>query len=615
MNKVIHSDRSNVEWKLTYRESSFTGNPPNITVSVPQTVWEGHANVSLRCQTVGEPNVLTSLSWTQTIGKTVIGNEFGANKDTLILTEVTFDDTGTYTCSASNDVPNRQGNTVQSNSALFNVKVSPKFNTSGQNYIFYRRLHEPVNINIPFYSNPPVSSKDDIEWTITTQAAPINATFNLNNHSSIDLTIKGTTVVFSGQAVVMFLDNFDQSLAGDHNITVYNDRSRRPSITTFSLNPSGPPDKSYDFKAIGATSTSITVQWTKGFNGGHTQTFVVLFGTEANGLHQNISIREEHYLTYTYEIMNLIPNTRYELNMYSYNEEGNSSFYSQNIVKRTMEEAIESPGNLAAIAGGAGGSAAALLIIVPIVIIVLYRRRNNGKQTDSHTRSNAALVEEDVEEDGIKMNVLYESAGPYLVNENDQNNGVEAGANANIGSSMGDHMYAEVRKKKKMPAAAYAEVIPKKDRKEKVEKPESGTGDLYAQVQKKEKEKKEKGKEKKKKVEKGKGKKKQKLVEADFNADSVYENVGAVGGKSDEMYGNTNAEIEQKANFARKKNKDGLIYLDLEFKDQHNGTRQVVIHGIENRNDYAIVDFTKKADPLPDSDPEENEISKPADNQ
>ncbi|XP_069110142.1 PHD finger protein 20-like protein 1 [Argopecten irradians] len=211
------------------------------------------------------------------------------------------------------------------------------------------------------------------------------------------------------------------------------------------------------------------------------------------------------------------------------------------------------------------------------------------------------------------MNVLYESAGPYLAN--DHNDGVEAGATANIGSNDGDHMYAEVKKKKKMPAAAYAEVIPKKDRKGKVEEPEAGSGDLYAQVQKKEKEKKEKGKEKKKKVEKGKGKKKQKLMAADFNADTVYENVGAVGGKSDEMYGNTNAEIEQqKANIARKKNKDGLIYLDLEFKDQQNGTRQVVIHGIENRNDYAIVDFTKKADPLPDSDPEENELSKPADN-
>lgn len=55
-------------------------------------------------------------------------------------------------------------------------------------------------------------------------------------------------------------------------------------------------------------------------------------------------------------------------------------------------------------------------------------------------------------------------------------------------------------------------------------------------------------------------------------------------------------------------NKDGLVYIDVIIKDRGNGQNKGVIHGIENRNDYAEVDFTRHADPLP-SDDEENALS------
>lgn len=51
-------------------------------------------------------------------------------------------------------------------------------------------------------------------------------------------------------------------------------------------------------------------------------------------------------------------------------------------------------------------------------------------------------------------------------------------------------------------------------------------------------------------------------------------------------------------------NKEGLIYADLAFNDQLKGQKKLVIIGSDDRTPYAEVDFTKKADPLPDSDEE-----------
>ena len=46
-------------------------------------------------------------------------------------------------------------------------------------------------------------------------------------------------------------------------------------------------------------------------------------------------------------------------------------------------------------------------------------------------------------------------------------------------------------------------------------------------------------------------------------------------------------------------NKDGLVYAELDFPVRPGGASNV-IHGLEDRTTYAIVDLTKRADPLPD---------------
>ena len=76
------------------------------------------------------------------------------------------------------------------------------------------------------------------------------------------------------------------------------------------------------------------------------------------------------------------------------------------------------------------------------------------------------------------------------------------------------------------------------------------------------------------------------------------------------VYGNSediaNSHVNEKATIDNKqhhkhqpkRNKDGLVYADLELSSGPSG-KQFAIRGEENRNNYAIIDLTKTAEPLP----------------
>ena len=60
--------------------------------------------------------------------------------------------------------------------------------------------------------------------------------------------------------------------------------------------------------------------------------------------------------------------------------------------------------------------------------------------------------------------------------------------------------------------------------------------------------------------------------------------------------------------FQKNLNKDGLLYADIAFENSNKGQRKLVIRGQENATEYIQVDFTKRADPLPDSDEEGDQV-------
>ncbi|XP_060580293.1 uncharacterized protein LOC132737070 [Ruditapes philippinarum] len=144
-----------------------------------------------------------------------------------------------------------------------------------------------------------------------------------------------------------------------------------------------------------------------------------------------------------------------------------------------------------------------------------------------------------------------------------------------------DNVYAKPVKKKKVPEG----------------------NDVYTQVDKKKKKEKNDKKNKKGKIE----------IEGD-----IYENAPAAAlndnismkkvkkgmGKAYDENPYENPLAEETKQPKKNVNKDGLIYADLTFNDQPKGQKKLVIHGLDDMTEYVEVDFTKRADPLPDSDEE-----------
>ncbi|XP_060583967.1 uncharacterized protein LOC132740134 [Ruditapes philippinarum] len=258
--------------------------------------------------------------------------------------------------------------------------------------------------------------------------------------------------------------------------------------------------------------------------------------------------------------------------MYSFNIEGNSVVTGS--LNYTTSSKIETKGpNIGAIVGGAAGGSAALVTL--LVFVLLMRRGTFAKcKAKGHDgKSDRKPVYEDEDDYGMRDNPMYVSAGPR-----DQSAG-------GSGQSGAEVEYSTVNKQK-------TPVIVNQN-------------DVYAEVDKSKKLKANNGK-KDKKEKKGlvKNKKGKKTAQEGDLYENATELMDAKKGRNDEIIYENPEPAKQTAK--KNVNKDGLIYADLTFNDQPKGQKKLVIHGLDDMTEYVQVDFTKKAEPLPDSDDENN---------
>ncbi|KAJ8316072.1 hypothetical protein KUTeg_006086 [Tegillarca granosa] len=308
--------------------------PPSVNVILsPSSIKEGQ-DVSMTCLAKGVPDQYVYNGWTQIYRNQIIrsSNAFSTllqNKRNLTLLGVSYKDMGTYRCSANNGIPDKDGNPNQTGEKDLDIKFAAVFNSPGT---FYSELNKTVEIKIPFLANPPVVraniflTKNKIDQIIT--GIPVA----LRNRN-VDINYYGKVIKVNGQEVVVTLHSFSSKLQGNYTIGVKNFQGGSLSTFVFEVIPSGPPESPKNFGVLSVTSSSITVKWLRGFNGGHQQTFVVLYqekDSKENLLSQKIT-EEENRESYTIAIRNLMPQTEYDFWIYSYNIKGNDSTEFTNV--------------------------------------------------------------------------------------------------------------------------------------------------------------------------------------------------------------------------------------------------------------------------------------------
>lgn len=520
----------------------------NITTTYQKTyIINEKENVTLECTVDGNP--LSNITWKLAKTGSVLNTTFNSNNGFFEIPSVKCSDHGEYIIEAANGIGQSAAKfttiAVNCRPRLFTtVSQTPDKIGIGSN--------ESLIIHVQLVLFPP---SNKVEWEFMWSN---NQSHVIENNT---LGYKITSITSGNeQNITLFKQNVSDKEFGNYSLTVAN--SVGTFTKTYKVNGARSPLPPFNLTLVCDNPYSITLTWIADFNGGDKQTFHVFSSSGEN----NSSFRE--LATFADKGFGQIHSYAPSVDLYGQlwfritasNKFGNSTTGAILCITKSPDE---SPSNVAMLAGIAAGGGVCLAFVV-IVVFVYFRKYHKYEKSGKHIErlNNVNENEEDsADEDGLKENGLYVSAGP--------------------------------RDDEKPEVAVYAAVAKKL--------PQSDTNsNLYADVKKSGRQETNKGtmssevKPKKglfKKDEKAKHKKGKKPKNNSGEAD-VYENSEdiAMSTNVDNVYSNAAQKGQNKQKERGYKNKDGLLYVEVNF-DGKQGQDNPVIHGEDEKTDYATVEF------------------------
>ncbi|KAJ8307736.1 hypothetical protein KUTeg_014707 [Tegillarca granosa] len=557
----------------------------------------------------------SNVSWTSNTGKS--RKDFIDLQKNISLYNIKVNclDTGKYICTASNGI----GNTVINETDLF-VRCSPRIDKRyDQNNVTEIRIKDGQGLKISAsYLAYPIAN---VTWVFSHQNSSDNTTKPLH-HDEDDINIVNKSYIYWQTSEltkpIMTEDDF-----GTYTVTFQNDLSSASSV--FYVNAARAPAPPLFVSSECLKDLTVNVSWMPGFNGGSEQTFVIQYrqSSENNFMIWTNKLQDQT-INITENVKGLTNGVEYAFRVVAVNNYGETPS-DEDSCKTAKPTSTDSSPLVLQIVGGTLGTLTGVAAVITLLLLLRRRKQTKAKKRNDEFSMNgkSRLTERDSCEeegkiydsllsvDGMKVNILYEPAGPNFKPE---------GA-----TGVKKYIYSEVKKPNRSGNTSgdiYAQVQKKeKESKEDSNKP----SDLYAVVQKpKTKEPAEKNK---KRFGKGKQEKPKRDSESKKNTvaneGNIYENVeklnaenGAFGvSRTDKSLpgpsGTKSAGKPPKPEKPPKRNKNKLIYADLVLEEGTKDGNRFVIRGEEDRTQYVEIDFSKRAKPLP-PDNEESEVKSPA---
>ncbi|XP_063441916.1 neural cell adhesion molecule 1-like [Mytilus trossulus] len=312
-------------------------------------------------------------------------------------------------------------------------------------------------------------------------------------------------------------------------------------VENITLKPQDKPETPQNISVVTTTFRSVNISWIAGFNGGHEQTFSVQYKATDDVKWNTKSLQNNDIKTGStvyYTLDQLKPDTSYQVVVVSKNLQGQRNASFE--FKTEVEPTVQSPSKSASMTPifiGIGCVIAVILIVVSSLYVFCNKRNKFNTRVSEST---------------AESNVLYAAVDKVqqkLKRRNPGNENEDSTEPAN---------------------AEYASVVKPKSKSKKVHYKEDEiekANDEYAVVDKS-----------------------YKKIHYTEN-DNVHFNQG-----------NADLLIHQPLKTkpsGRRKNQDGLTYIEVSFTRKPKDRRRII--GSENRTNYVDIDFTKKADPLPES--------------
>lgn len=526
-------------------------------IALTGNVLAEHQSVTLQCNIDSYP--LSDVTWLFSRTYTKLKNDFDVQQSNYTVKEADCLQTGIYQCNASNVI----GNYLQDVELFVNCSTRIDHREHDVPPVFGINDADLLNITVYLIAYPPPS----IYWIFTDknrQNTTINSTENFN--------------VFEHQSNIMNL-KVDEDDFGVYTIYASNNIGKE---YTYSINviPQKKPNRPSNV-SVECEIYSMTVFWKSEFDGGDTQKFMVTwFDNNRNIIQYSDYIIDEgldkyHMIT----SMSLRPDTLYIIFVNSTNKHGTVISVDHVNCSTKTEPTKADQSATAPVIGGIAGSLCGISIAAA-VMMYWKRRKNTNEDKEPIERSKKKTSEE--EDDELVDNPLYVTSGAengavYSTVDKTKKKVLEDTSNFRVGDQ--GPVYSEVKKGGK-------NAIP-------VDKHDG------------------KGKQRGKKGEKEKHNR-------DIEMGNVYSNTKGIlhDDNDEEVYANAESKSKSKKSIGKmyipRKNKDGLIYADLDLDPSTSG-KKFVIRGLENRTNYAIIDLNIKVDPLPSDDEDDGDEDKKTD--
>lgn len=519
----------------------------NIIVSEFKEVYKINESqkFQLKCSVDGNP--LSNITWIFAANGSVIKMENYTNMSILKIDSANCLDFGLYEVMAEN----RKESTASLKTKLAvnckprqypgDLETPDKFGVGSNQSL-------RISTRILLYPN-----SDFVEWKFTRK---VNENIIISN-DSLGFTIKNIRGE-NEENITLSKENVVPEDFGNYTVIVRNamgvfERKYQVSSARSPLPP-------INLTLVCDNPFSITLSWIADFNGGDKQIFHVFFSFgEKNSSFKELATVDDQGFG---QIHSYSPAEKLYGQLWfriaASNMFGNSTTGAIPCFIKTPDE---SPSNVAMLAGITAGGGVCLAFVVIVVVVYFRKYYKNEKSVKHIERLNNENEEDGADVDGLKENSLYVSAGP--------------------------------RDDEKPEVAVYAAVVKKLPQSD-------NNSNLYADVKKSGRQDTNKGtmssevKPKKglfKKDGKAKHKKGKKPKNRPGEAD-VYENSEdiAMSTNVDNVYSNAGQKGLNKQEERGYKNKDGLLYVEVNF-DGKQGQDNPFIHGEDEKTDYATVEF------------------------
>ncbi|XP_063441926.1 synaptogenesis protein syg-2-like [Mytilus trossulus] len=368
----------------TYHNFTINVTYPASITTITEEVSKGVGGIAyFECEAEANPLVPNMITWSrQGFDMTKTKQTYDSSgKSYLTVTELAKEDSGMFTCTADNRI-----GSPSTKEAKLIVVFDPKIDKSPQ----YAKAAGDQGDTIELMCKAEGSPEVHFKWKKDNGEISNGGQFQVYSKF-----LEGN--LYQGELKIV---NVVKANYGSYICEVANKNMTVTDMFTINVDGTSIPDAPYDLKFINSTHDSITVAWKPGFNGGLTQTFIVIIRKSNMNTKTTIELKEEDGTIYS--IKGLERATEYTIAVKAKNDHGPASSSPVPIQAKTLLSAQEGDNQLAQ--SDDDDMPVIIILVVCIVgifllalniglILFFVRKRKKRLESNSDTTSHTNTIE------------------------------------------------------------------------------------------------------------------------------------------------------------------------------------------------------------------------------